>query len=188
MAIHTSLVDMFTLIILGISGLWGFLFGGRRQLMNLLLMYAAIIFAFQHCATVANILNLISPNIDYLALEGFAAFVVGLWSYIFLLAFSLWIYGFPTPLPSCAASVGERMIGLIIGLLQGWVVVVLLGIAFAPVLDYLLMSAPNEWRYLVSGVKATSTWHAISYSADILIPIVRPWLPGPSCGLLKGWK
>lgn len=182
-----SLVDLAAAGLLGVSGLWGFLFGGRRQLMSLLLMYAAIIFAFQHCATAADILSLIFPEVDYLALEGIAALMIGLLGYVFLLALSLWAYGSPTQLSGCAARASEKMAGLITGLLQGWVIVVLMGIAVAPLLDYLLISDPNEWQYLVSEVETTSAWNVISYSTNILIPLVKPWLLGPSLGLLLGW-
>ena len=183
-----SFINLSALGILGVGGLWGFLFGARRQLVNLLLMYAAIIFAFQHCAAAADILNLIFPEVDHLTLEGVAALGTGLFGYVFLLALSLWAYGAPTQLSGCAAHASEKLGGAIIGLLQGWIVIVLLGITAAPLLDYLLVSDPNEWQYLVTEVATTSTWRVISYSTSILVPLVRPWLLGPSLGLLVGWE
>ena len=179
-----NFVDLSAVGILGVGGLWGYLVGGRRQLMNLLLMYAAVVFAFQHCATAADISSLIFPEIDCLTLEGIAALGLGLLCYVSLLSFSLWAYGSPTRLSGCAARVSERMAGLITGLLQGWVVVVLLGITVTPLLDYLLVSDPNGWQYFVTEVKATAAWRVMSYSTYILTPLIRPWLLGPSLGLL----
>jgi hypothetical protein len=183
-----SLVNLAAVGILAAGVFWGILYGGRRQLMNLLLLYAAIIFAFQHCATAADILSLIFPDVDYLALQGILALVLGLLGYVFLLAFSMWVYGSPTPLSGYAARASEKMTGLISGLLQGWIILVLLGITAAPLLDYLLISDPNKWQYFVVTIETTSAWNVITYSTNILIPLIRPWLLGPSLGLLTGWE
>lgn len=166
------LFDYAALGIVVLGFFFGIGLGIRRQLINSVLIYAAIILAFQWHQSFNQILSLIFLEVGPLTLLGFALVGVGIVVYITLFALCQWLYWDLVP---SGQGCFDNLMGGIVGVFQGSAIVVFLGIAMNPIVSFLIA---NDLMGLALQVQLARTWNLMPYAMSILIPLIKFWLPG----------